>query len=141
MAYQYLPPNWKVRARIWIGIIFVVLCVADYCLWRFANDQTIPESINMLRAVVLLVALSSKAMLIGMWRRQSWARYALIGLLFTSLLILFMAGFATFGTKIPRTKGMWKKLAAGIVLQAGALVPLGYSRSIRRQMHPMTGRD
>jgi hypothetical protein len=139
MAYQYLPPNWKVRARIWIAIIFVVLCVADYCLWRFAIDDFNP--IPMLRGLVILGALCSKALLIGMWRRQAWSRYGLISLLFISLLAFTMAMFATFGTKIPRTQGMWKKPALGMALQACALVPLGYSRSIRRQMHPMTGRD
>jgi hypothetical protein len=139
MAYQYLPPNWKVRARIWIAIIFVVLCVSDYCLLRFTYDPFNP--VPLLSGVAILTALFSKALLIGMWRRRAWSRTALITLLSLCLLLFSMGMFVTFGSKIPRSQGMWKKPAAGMALQAFALVPLGCSRSIRRQMHPMTGRD
>jgi len=139
MAYQNLPPNWKVRARIWICVLFLLLSAADYVLLRFTYDPFNP--IPLLSGLAVLSALCTKVMLIGIWRRMSWARYALATLLVVSILAFSIALVVMIGGGVPRPKGLTKKPLAGIGLQVLALIPLAKSRSIRRQMHPMTGRD
>ena len=141
-----VPPNWKLRARIWICVLFLLLSGADYLLMRFIYDPGNPMvsmtgMAPLLNALAVLAALGSKVLLIGIWRRLPWARYAL-----ATLLALSIAGFSLMlivilGTNLPRPKGLVKKPVLALGLQALALVPLARSRSIRRQMHPMTGRD
>lgn len=139
MGYQYVSPKWKIRARIWIAVVFVTLCAADYLLLTFTYNPFNP--IPMMSAVAIMSALCTKALLIGMWRRLAWARYTLIGMLFASLMAFSIVMFIMVGSKAPRPSGLLKKPIAAMALQIMALVPLGKSRSIRRQMHPMTGRD
>ncbi len=134
-----VPPNWKLRARLWIGVLFLLLAGADYLLLRFSYDPFNP--IPLLTGLAILSALGTKMMLIGMWRRLPWARYALATLLVLSIAGFSMVLFYIAGGNMPRSQGLLKKPVLGIALQALALVPLARSRSIRRQMHPMTGRD
>jgi hypothetical protein len=139
MAYQSVSPKWKLRARIWICVIFLLLSGADYLLLKFTYDPFNP--FPLLSGLAVLSALSTKMMLIGMWRRMSWARYSLGTLLCVSILAFAIALVVIVSGGIPRPQGLTKKPLAGIGLQVLALIPLAKSRSIRRQMHPMTGRD
>ena len=141
MAYQSNPPNWKLRARIWICVIFVVLCGADYLLLTFSHNPFISDRQPLLMGLAVLGALFSKVLLIGVWRRMAWARYVLVTLLGVSILGFALAMFAIASGNVARPAGLLKKPLVGMALQALALLPLGYSRSIRRQLHPMTGRD
>ena len=90
--------------------------------------------------VVILTAMCSKLLLIGMWRRISWTRYALGAILLLSIVAFSGAMFYIIGGNVPRTDGMAKPALAGIALQVLALIPLGWSESIRRQLHPLTNR-
>ena len=142
----HVPPNWKVRARLWICAIFLLLSGADYLLLRFCYDPGNPllamtGTAPLLTALAVLSALGSKVLLICLWRRLGWARYALGALLALSIAGFSLAMFFIFGGNLPRPSGMMKKPVLAMALQAMALVPLSYSRSIRRQMNPMTGRD
>lgn len=135
-------PNWKLRARIWICVIFLVLCGADYLLLTFSFNRSISDRLQPLMGLAVLGAIFTKVLLIGMWRRMGWARYALGTVLFLSIMGFAVGMFVIFGEgTVVREPGVVKKLVAGMALQALALVPLARSRSIRRQMHPMTGRD
>ena len=141
---QQLPdhPNWKLRARIWIGVIFLVLCGADYLLLNSSRNRFISDRLPLLTGLAVLGAVFTKVLLIGMWRRMAWARYALGTVLFISLMGFAVGMFFIVGEgTVVREPGVLKKLMAGMALQALALVPLARSRSIRRQMHQMTGRD
>ena len=134
-----VPPNWKLRARLWIAVIFLMLGGADYLLLVFSFNPFNP--VPLLIGLAILVALGTKVMLICMWRRLSWARYAL-----GTLLALSITGFGfgmiyIVGNNLPRPSGFLKKPLAALCVQAAALVPLARSRSIRKQLHPMTGRD
>ena len=135
----HVPPNWKLRARLWICVLFLVLGAADYLLLVFCYNPFNPEP--RLTALAILSALGSKLLLIGLWRRLSWARYALVTLLALSITGFSIAMFFIVGGSLPRPAGMLKKPLAGMALQALALVPLARSRSIRKQLHPMTGRN
>ena len=134
-------PNWKLRARIWIAVIFLVLCGADYLLLIFSMNPFISYRMPALFGLAVLGAIFSKVLLIGMWRRLSWARYVLGTLLAASIMGFGIAMFAIAGGNLERPAGLLKKPLAGMALQALALVPLARSRSIRRQLHQMTGRD
>ena len=134
-----VPPNWKLRARLWIGAMFFMLGGADYLLLRFSFDPFNPAP--MLIALAILGALGSKLLLVCLWRRLAWARYALATLLIVSIMAFGFGVIYIVGNHLPRSKGMLKNPVAGIALQALALVPLARSRSITKQMHPMTGRD
>ena len=142
----HVPPNWKLRARLWILVIFFLISGADYLLLRFIYDRGNPlvsmtAIAPLLNALAVLSALGSKLLLICLWRRLPWARYALGTLLSVSIGGFFMMLIVIVGTNLPRPAGLVKKPILAIALQALALVPLAKSRSIRKQMHPMTGRD
>ena len=142
----HVPPNWKLRARIWICVLFLLLLGADYLLLRFTYDPGNPMvsmtgMAPLLNALAVLAALGSKLLLICLWRRLPWARYALGTLLSLSIAGFSMMLIVIVGTNLPRPQGLLKKPIVAMALQALALVPLARSRSIRRQMHPMTGRD
>lgn len=141
-----VPPNWKVRARLWICAIFLLLSGADYLLVRFCYDPSNPlvamtGTAPLLTALAVLSALGSKVLLICLWRRLGWARYTLGALLALSIAGFSLAMFFIIGGHLPRPAGMMKKPVLAMAMQALALVPLSYSRSIRRQMNPLTGRD
>ena len=137
--HPHVPPNWKLRARLWIGVLFLLLAGSDYMLLCFSYDRDNP--LPQISGVVILGALGSKLLLICMWRRLSWARYALATLLSLSIAALALGMILIIGDYMAHSEGSLKKLLVGIALQALALVPLARSRSIRKQMHPMTGRD
>lgn len=139
MTHPHVPPNWKLRARLWVCVIFLLLCAADYALLRFSYDPFNP--VPLITGLAILNALGTKLMLIGIWRRMAWARYALGTMLLLSISGFSIILFVMIGGDVPRPKGLTRKPMAGIALQALALIPLAKSRSIRRQMHPMTGRD
>ena len=134
-----VPPNWKLRARLWIAVIFLMLGGADYLLLVFSFNPFNP--VPLLIGLAILGALGSKLLLVCLWRRLAWARYALATLLIVSIMAFGFAVIDIVGNHSPRSEGLLKKTLAGIALQALALVPLARSRSIRKQMHPMTGRD
>ena len=135
----HVPPNWKLRARLWIGALLVLLASADYLLLRFSYDPFNP--LPLLSGLAVLGALGSKVLLVAMWLRKPWARYALGTLLVLSITGFSIVLFYITGGNLPRPQGLLKKPVVGIALQALALVPLARSRSIRKQLHPMTGRD
>ena len=142
----HVPPNWKLRARLWICFLFLLCSGADYLLLRFTIDpgnpmQSMTGTAPLIAALAVLSALGSKVLLICLWRRVSWARYALGVLLVMSIAGFAMTMFVIVGTNLPRPAGLLKKPLVAMALQTVALVPLARSRSIRKQMHPMTGRD
>ena len=143
---SHVPPNWKLRARLWICVLFLLLSGADYLLLRFIYDpdnpmQSMTGMAPLVSALAVLAALGSKVLLVCLWCRLSWARYALGTLLALSIAGFSMTMIVIVGSNFPRPAGLVKKPVVAIALQALALVPLARSRSIRRQMHPMTGRD
>lgn len=131
-------PNWKLRSRIWICILFLLTSGAEYVLLKFSYFEFNP--FPPLAGVVILTALCSKLLLIGMWRRVTWTRYALGTILVLSIMAFSVAMFYIIGGKVPRPAGMTKWALAGIAAQVLALIPLAWSRSIRRQLHPLTSR-
>ncbi len=147
MSQPPTSPNWKLRARIWVLVLFIVTAGADYLYISAAKDLPEAFSFNefnplpILGGVVVMSALCSKLLLIGMWRRMSWTRYTLGTVLVISIIANSVMLFFIVGGKLPRQPGMVKKQLAGIALQVLALVPLAKSRSIRRQMHPMTNSE
>ena len=132
------PPNWKLRSRIWICLLFLLTSGAEYLLLNFSRFEFNP--FPPLMGVAILTAMCSKLLLIGMWRRISWTRYALGAILLLSIVAFSGAMFYIIGGNVPRTDGMAKPALAGIALQVLALIPLGWSESIRRQLHPLTNR-
>lgn len=145
-----LPPvktNWKLRARLWICVLFFVTAGADYLYVDASKDLPEAFSFNqfnplpILGGVVVMSALCSKLLLIGMWRRMSWTRYTLGTVLVLSIVANVVMLFYVVGGKLPRNQGMVKKQFGGIGLQVLALIPLAKSRSIRRQLHPLTKGD
>lgn len=131
-------PNWKLRSRIWLCVIFLLTSGAEYLLLKFSYFEFNP--FPPLAGVAILTALCSKLLLIGMWRRITWTRSALGTVLVLSIMAFSGAMFYVIGGNVPRPAGMTKPALAGIGLQVLALIPLGCSQAIRRQMHPLTSR-
>ncbi|MCE9611594.1 MAG: hypothetical protein K8R23_15460 [Chthoniobacter sp.] len=136
MSTPIAPPNWKLRARIWIFIMFLLLGGADYLLVKFSLNEFNPAP--PLLGVAVMSGLCTKLLLVGMWRRMSWTRYTLGVILVVSITAFSAAMFFVIGGKMTRPDGMVRPGLAGIGLQALVLIPLAKSRSIRRQMHPLT---
>ena len=136
MSSPAASPNWKLRARIWILILLLLTGGADYLLLKFSYAEFNP--FPPLAGVAILSALCSKLLLIGMWRRISWTRYALGAMIVISIMAFSVAMFFIIGGNVPRPPGLTRPALAGMALQGLALLPLAKSRSIRRQMHPLT---
>ena len=142
----HVPPKWKLRARLWICAMFLLLAGADFLLWKFTSDPGNPV-VSMtamgplLNALAVLAALGSTMLLICLWCRLVWSRYALGTLLSLSIAGFSMTMIFIVGNSMPRPAGLLKKPIVAVALQVLALVPLAKSRSIRKQLHPMTGRN
>jgi hypothetical protein len=119
-------------------MLFLLTSGAEYLLLKFSRFEFNP--FPPLMGVVILTAMCSKLLLIGMWRRISWTRYALGAILLVSIMAFSGAMFYIIGGNVPRPNGMTKPALAGMALQALALIPLAWSEAIRRQMHPLTSR-
>ena len=74
-------------ARIYLVGIFLLVGVADALLARFSVSPVSPWLIG----VLFGQSISSVLLLIGIWRRQMWSRYVLIGLLFATIAIFSLA--------------------------------------------------
>lgn len=116
--------------------MFLLLGGADYLLVRFSMNEFNPAPA--LLGVAVMGGLGTKLLLIGMWRRMSWTRYTLGLILVLSIMAFSGAMFYIIGGTMTRPDGMVRPGLAGIGLQALVLIPLAKSRSIRRQMHPLT---
>lgn len=139
MSHPIAHPNWKLRARIWIGVLFLLLVGADYLLVMFSRNEFNPAP--PLLGVAVMSALGTKLLLVGMWRRLSWTRYTLGVILVVSIIAFSGAMFFIIGGGMTRPPGMVRLALGGMGLQVLALIPLAKSRSIRRQMHPLTSGD
>lgn len=118
-----------------------MLCGADYLLLNFSRNSFISYRLPQMTGVAVLGAIFTKVLLIGMWRRMGWARYALGTVIFITLMGFGVGMFFVIGGGVEREPGVLKSLVGGMALQSLVLIPLARSRSIRRQMHPMTNTE
>jgi hypothetical protein len=63
-------------ARLMLVLLFVTFSVAEALLWYFTNHRLNPWPF--LRGHVVGGALITTVLLVGVWRRNLWARYVLI---------------------------------------------------------------
>ena len=74
-------------ARIYLAGIFLLIAAADFLFGWFAFEPRSPW----LLGVIFGQSISSILLVIGVWRRQTWARYVLIGLIFATITIFSLA--------------------------------------------------
>ena len=136
MSSPISTPNWKLRLRLWVGVLFLILGGADFFLIRFSFEKFNPAP--MLIGLTVLTGLGTKLLLVGLWRRKSWSRSALSLILVMSIMAFSVLLFYVIGEKLPREPGMLRGVYMGMALQAVALWILGQAKSIRRVTHPLT---
>lgn len=77
-----MPPDHQTHrhrrriARYYLAALFVALRMADALLLVYAFDDVNPWPF--LRGQVAGIALATTLLMLGIWRRQMWARYSLI---------------------------------------------------------------
>jgi hypothetical protein len=119
----------KRSARVFLCCISVIVVVADAILMRFAFGQDSPS--RLLAGVLLMQTLSTILLVVAVWRRQAWARYVLIALLFIVAAIFGLAALSQ-SQKLPEEeRRQLQPVAAAIVLLLVANVWLIRSRRIQ----------
>lgn len=118
----------KLIARLWLVLIFLFLRGADVLLVWFAFHPFNPWP--SLKGLAIGSAITTTALLIGLWRRSAWTRYVLVGVIvFTG--ILFALPYMIFlnnpvvGDEEPK-----KAVLTGVIVYFLCAVPLIRSRRI-----------
>ena len=109
-------------ARLFLAVILVGLYVAEALLWYFTNNRSNPWPF--LVGHVVGSALATTLLIIGIWRRNSWARYVLIVFLWYLIAIFGIVVLVVAGEeyKTDRKPLMAAIVAVGIYVAANTLL-------------------
>jgi len=126
--------KYKLQARIWLVVVFLLLTVAHYCFYRFSADPRNPYPLT--RGATFGCVLWSNVLLVAIWLRHGWARYLLI-----VLICMAIGGFGVTMLLIGRDfmePASIRMVISGLAFYAVALVSLWISRSLSHYLAPRT---
>lgn len=124
-------------ARIYLVGILLLIGAADALLARFALHPRSPW----LLGVLFGQSLSSTLLLIGVWRRQMWSRYVLIGVLFGTIAIFSLAALMLNSTPEIPLRPALVMLVPGIASLIAANTWLIVSKRIQYLATPAASGD
>lgn len=113
--------------------IFAVLCCANVLLWFYASHRVNPWPI--LRGQVVGCALANTLLLVGIWRRQMWARYVLIVMLWYVVAIFGISALFIVGKPDDFERMPVIAVGAALAMHVGMNVLLIRSRKIQHLAH------
>ena len=122
-------------ARIWIVLMFFGFVAANAMLWYFTERPMNPWP--MLKGHVVGSALGTTVLLIGILRRQFWARFVLIFFLWYLITVFSIVALIVSGDRenMEQMPVMALLVAIGIMIVSNIL--LIRSRSIQRLMQTL----
>jgi hypothetical protein len=127
----------KIRARVWLFVIFLLLNGAHYFFYRFSIDES--NVVPITQGLTFACVLWTTFLLGGMLFRQSWTRYVLVTMMCLALIFYCWAALYMASQSInPLPDHLTKSVIIGLALYMVALIPLGASRSLRGYLAPRT---
>jgi hypothetical protein len=127
-------PNYKLQARIWLFVVFLLLTAAHVCFYYFSVDPRNPYPLT--RGGTFGCVLWSTVLVVAIWLRRGWARYLLVALICAAI-----GGFGVTmlltGKEVIEPASM-RMVASGLALYAIALMPLWMSRALTYYLGPRT---
>ena len=121
---------------MWLAVVLVLISGAHVLFYQFSVSplNTIPVSFGLTLGLLLWTTV----LMVAMWVRRAWSRYAMI-----AFLVLGMAAYGLIYLKVRGESpeplpGLLRLAVGGMVLYGLALVPLGFVRSIHRYLMPRT---
>ena len=129
----------KLKARLWLTLIFLILSGAHYCFYRYSIDPL--NSVAVMRGVTFGCVLWTSVLLGVVWFRQAWARYLLIALVCLAIIGFGVSALVLGNESSQPLPNLMHLVIGGLILYAVALVPLGISRSLQRYVAPREAGD
>jgi len=126
----------KLRARIWLCLVFLVLTAAHYFYFRFSINPL--NTFAVTRGMTFGCVLWTTVLLGAMFLRYAWARYVLISLLCLAILSFGLIALILTHQSVDPLPGPVREVVCGLGLYVLALIPLGASRSVRYLLAPRT---
>ena len=129
----------KIRARIWLCVIFLLLTGAHYYFYRFSVDRlnTYPIAQGLTFGCVLWTTVIWGAM----WLRHTWARYVMVTLICLGIVAYSWIALLVRGESMNSLPELTRLVVYGLMLYTTTLVPLGASRALRSYLAPRTAGD
>jgi hypothetical protein len=135
MTYP-IPIFQRLRPYIWIIFILGAVAGGEYYFYRFSFD---PENTFQLsRGVTFASAIWSAVLIIGLIIHRSWARYMMIIGLILAIVTFGLITMYMNQESVAFLSRPTKAAIKGMALFGVALIPLGFSRSLRRHCLPLT---
>jgi hypothetical protein len=119
---------------MWLAFIGVALLIAHYFLFRFSFHPLNP--FPLMRGMTFGLALWTAALMVAMCMRLGWARYVLIALLTSAIVVFGLAVLMMTSESVNALPEPIHAAAGGLGFYAVALFPLGASRALRRFLGP-----
>jgi hypothetical protein len=117
------------HARLFLVVVFVLQRLGDAAVIRLTFQPVFASSL--LRGVAIGSLFWTTALLVGVWRRLSWARYLLIGFNWLYVAAFTYAVVNRWPAITVQFSDPFVAATAGVILYAGANVILIKSRRIR----------
>jgi hypothetical protein len=127
----------KRAAKIWLVVIFMLLRLADVGLVFFAWHPVNPWPL--LCGLVIGSMLWTSILIVFVWNRRSWARYALATVMLLVIASFSLALLTLTSNWVPQDLPPTCVAGAAIGLYTLCLVPLGRSAAIHRLATPLGG--
>ncbi|MEA3211066.1 MAG: hypothetical protein QOE70_4123 [Chthoniobacter sp.] len=117
------------QARLLVCLVFVLLRAADALVIYYSFFPSNP--LPFLRGLTVGSVLWTTVLLGGVWRRQVWARYFLIGVNWCFIALLSYPLLLAWGRSEPAASSPYLLIAGGLLLYTAGNTILIRSRRIR----------
>ncbi|MEP6668522.1 MAG: hypothetical protein ABJF10_05180 [Chthoniobacter sp.] len=126
----------KLHARIWLGVVFLLLTGAHYFLYRFSVDRlnNYPISQGLMAGSVLWTTV----LLGAMWLRYAWSRYIMIATICVAMIGFSVVALLVRSESVNALPHLMRYVAGGLLFYAFALIPLSATSSLRHYLGPRT---
>jgi hypothetical protein len=121
-------------ARVLVVVVFFILRAGDACFWLFSLDRANPWPAMM--GVIVGSLLATTALLVALWRRSTWSRIVLIGLLWMLIAVFSFPGLLLTGESASGSRRALIPLVAGVLAYVTANVVLISSHRLHRLGSP-----
>ncbi|MDR3406000.1 MAG: hypothetical protein P4L99_26175 [Chthoniobacter sp.] len=126
----------KLRAKMWMGVAFLLLSGAHYLFYRFSTDPLNNYSVS--QGLTAGSVIWTTVLFGAMWLRYSWSRYVMITTICFAMFGFGAVALMVRSESVNALPQLMRLVAGGLVLYALALIPLSVSSSLRHYLGPRT---
>ena len=129
-------PLQRLRPYFWLLVVICAVTAGEYYFYRFSFDPENPFGLS--RGVTFASGIWSIVLLIGIIAHRPWARYMMISGLILAIGLFALITMIMNQESVAFLSRPTKAAVKGMACFGVALLPLSFSRSLRRHCLPLT---